>query len=95
MARDSFDGAPSLASQLAALPEVRTCFAAQWLTFATGKYSPPDSYPVPYDVGTAANGGHSLSADADYVVKRATIQGRLNLRGTIRAVTETHAFLDP
>jgi len=66
-----------LASRLAALPEVRTCFAAQWLTFATGKYSPPDSYPLPYDV-----------------VKRATIQGRLNLRGTIRAVTETHAFLD-
>jgi hypothetical protein len=91
----SFDGPPSLASQLAALPEVRTCFAAEWLTFATGKDSPPDSYPLHYDVVGAANGGHSLAADADYVVKRATIQGRLNLRGTIRAVTETHAFLDP
>jgi hypothetical protein len=91
----SFDGPPSLASQLAALPEVKTCFADQWLTFAIGTYSAPDSYTLPYDVMAAADGGHSLAADADYVVQRATIQGRLNLRGTIRAVTETHAFLDP
>jgi hypothetical protein len=85
------DGAPSLASQLTALPEVRTCFAAEWLTFATERYS----YPFTYDIVAAANSGQTLTADAEYVVKRATIQGHLNLRGTIRAVTETHAFLDP
>ena len=40
-------------------------------------------------------GGGVILADADYVVRRATIQGQLHLRGTIRAVTETHTFLDP
>jgi Protein of unknown function (DUF1588)/Protein of unknown function (DUF1592) len=94
----SFSGAPDLASQLAALPEVRTCFAAQWVAFATGANSYIDG-----DVNPDTSSGsviapdtfETLAADADYVVERATIQGRLNLRGTIRAVTETHAFLDP
>jgi len=36
-----------------------------------------------------------LTEDAAYVVARATIQSGLNLRAVIRAVTETHTFLDP
>ncbi len=85
-----FDGAADLASELATMPEVRACFASQWLAFATGMNSYFGELPVP-----APDNYGALAADADYVVKRATIQGRLNLRGTIRAVTETHAFLDP
>jgi hypothetical protein len=84
----SFAGAADLARQLAPLPVVRTCFAVKWLAFSTGKYAATSA-----DSLTLSNPGPA--ADADYVVKRATIQGRLNLRGTIRAVTETHTFLDP
>jgi Protein of unknown function (DUF1588)/Protein of unknown function (DUF1592) len=84
----SFTGAPDLATQLAAQPAVSACFAAKWLAFSTGKYA-----TVSADSVSVSDAG--LTDDADYVVKRATIQGRLNLRGAIRAVTETHTFLDP
>lgn len=86
----TFDGAPELARTLATLPEVRTCFAGQWLSFATGGEAAAFNLWPGADPGT-----NPLLPDATYVVKRATIQGRLNLRGVIRAVTETHAFLDP
>ena len=84
-----FTGAADLARQLAALAPVRTCFAAKWIAFSTGK---ADTTPAD---GVTLGLDPRLDADADYVVKRATIQGRLDLRGTIRAVTETHSFLDP
>ncbi|MEO8215278.1 MAG: DUF1588 domain-containing protein, partial [Myxococcales bacterium] len=82
-----FTGVAELARGLAQAPEVRTCFAAQWLAFALGRFdwmvgALPDTGP-----------GGTLASDAAYIVKRATIGGELNLRGTIRAVTETHAFL--
>jgi len=85
----AFDGAPALAQLLAQLPEVRTCFAIEWLAFATGKFPTAGSLP------SAWTDTNPFTADADYVVKRATIQGQLSLRGTIRAVTESHTFLDP
>jgi uncharacterized protein DUF1588/uncharacterized protein DUF1592 len=92
----SFSGAPDLASQLAALPEVRRCFAAQWVAFATGgtSYLDGDNFNSPDSV-VGDYAFETLAPDADYVVERATIDGHLSLRGTIRAVTETHAFLAP
>jgi len=82
-----FTGIADLARQVAGLPEVATCFAQKWLVFSMGKDGEaPSEFLRP---------GAAQIADADYVVKRATIQGHLNLRGTIRAVTETHTFLDP
>lgn len=84
-----FLGASDLARILAALPEVSACYATKWLAFAKGGSSAdPDAVLVP-EAGTL------LASDTAYVVKRATINGELHLRGTIRAVTETHTFLDP
>jgi hypothetical protein len=72
------------------LPEVRSCFAAKWLLFATGQA------PEAYNTWLSSTGqGVTFQADMDYMVKRATIAGRLHLRGVIRALTETHTFLDP
>ena len=83
-----FTGVVDLAKQLATLSEVARCFAEKWLAFATGKYA-----DVPSDALHVTDG--VLIADTGYVIKRATVQGRLHLRGIIRAVTETHTFLDP
>jgi len=83
-----FTGAPDLARILADLPAVRTCFALKWLAFVRDTPTDADDVPVAAD-GTVA------ASDAAYVLKRATITGGLNLRATIRAVTETHTFLDP
>ena len=83
-----FTGAPDLARILADLPEVNNCFALKWLAFARGKDSNAD------DV-YASNVAAAFASDVAYIVKRATIKGGLSLRGTIRAVTETHTFLDP
>jgi hypothetical protein len=87
----AFDGPVDLAATLAALPEVRTCFAVKWLLFATGQT------PQAYTTNITPSGQDvQLVRDAAYVVARATLPGgRLSLRGTIRAVTETHSFLDP
>jgi hypothetical protein len=84
----AFAGPGELARLLGDSPDVGACFAAKWLTFATSAGADPDTVAV-------QNDGSTLAIDNDYVVKRATIRGRLNLRGTIRAVTETHTFLDP
>jgi hypothetical protein len=60
------------------------------LLFATGQA------PEAYNTWFSPTGqGATFQADMDYMVKRATIAGRLHLRGTIRALTETHTFLDP
>jgi len=69
-------------------PEVESCFAWKWLAFARGKTANADEMYASSDDDVTA-------ADALYVVKRATVKGGLNLRATIRAVTETHTFLDP
>jgi hypothetical protein len=65
-----FDGAPGLASHLAQLPEVRTCFATHWLGFATGRFATVHDAVAGYRMMAA------LSAEADYVVKRATMATR-------------------
>jgi len=80
--------APDLARILADAPDVSACFALKWLAFASGTVTDPDTVSLSGADASRAN-------DATYVVKRATIKGGLSLRGTIRAVTETHTFLDP
>ena len=89
-AMTEFAGPRDLANLTAAAPEVAACFATKWLAFVAGTPADPDEVPPPDDGSIGI-----LSGDAAYIVKRATIQGRLSLRGTIRAVTETHTFLDP
>jgi len=84
----TFAGAAELAAIVSALPDSNSCFAAKWIAFATGSNPDPDQAVVPTT-------GTPLADDVAYVVARATIQGSLNLRATIRAVTETHTFLDP
>ena len=84
----AFTGAPDLAHILADTPAVSTCFALKWLAFVRGTPTNADDVSLSADDTVAAT-------DTEYVVKRATIKGRLNLRATIRAVTETHIFLDP
>jgi len=83
-----FSGASDLARILADSPAVTTCFALKWLAFARGTPTNADDvYLMADDAATAS--------EVDYVVKRATVKGGLNLRATIRAVTDTHSFLDP
>jgi len=84
----SFTGAADLARIVADSPELESCFAWKWLAFARGKTANADEMYASSDDDVTA-------ADAIYVVKRATVKGALNLRATIRAVTETHTFLDP
>jgi hypothetical protein len=84
-----FSGASDLARILADLPAVTTCFALKWLAFARGTPTNAD------DVSSSSTDDTVAASDAAYVVKRATVSGGLNLRATIRAVTETHTFLDP
>ena len=90
----TFDGPVALATTLASLPEVRTCYAVKWLLFASGRT--PQAYATNVTYATPSGDDVKLVSDAAYVVKRATFPGGLlGLRGTIRAVTETHTFLDP
>jgi hypothetical protein len=89
-----FDGPAAIATTLAGLPEVRTCYAVKWLLFASGQT--PQAYATNIASVPPSAGDAQLVSDATYVVARATLPGgRLSLRGTIRAVTETHTFLDP
>jgi hypothetical protein len=89
-----FAGPVALAATLAGLPEVRTCYAVKWLLFASGRT--PQAYATNVTYATPSGDDVKLVSDAAYVVKRATFPGgRLSLRGTIRALTETHTFLDP
>lgn len=77
-------GVPELSKRLAVSPKAWNCFAANWLAYATGLYETGAQAAAQQD-----NPGIS------YIVKRATVEGDLNLRGVIRAVTETRAFLQP
>lgn len=77
-------GAPDLANSLATSATAWNCFAANWLAYATGVYKSGNEVLENKD-----------ESGISYIVRRATVKGQLNLRGVIRAVTETRAFLKP